>query len=198
MIEYKRAGIGFVAIAGEGAGARWSAPRRATASSKTPASSAWCTCAAAIHGPCRASLGAHALGIRNVLCGANSPGSTAIASNLNRGLDLGGYPLGSQTSFLVGMMLHPSFAEPDETLRRVDFVITEPVFDLNVLDEFLKRIEPYQLPVIAGIRPLTSLADAEFLINERRTPVPRADLDDRGTAFGSRSARLSCQTEICI
>ena len=99
----------------------------------------------------------------------------------NRGLDRGGHPLGSQTSFLVGVLvgvsIDPSLAEAEEALRRVDFVITEPVFDLDALDEFLKRLEPCQLPVIVGIRTLTGLADAEFLINERRTPVPSAYLD---------------------
>ena len=71
----------------------------------------------------------------------------------------------------------------------MDFVITAPVFDLDALDEFLKRIEPYQLPVIVGIRPLTSLADAEFWINERRTPVPSAYLDRLRAARSGEAAR---------
>jgi methionine synthase / methylenetetrahydrofolate reductase(NADPH) len=191
-IEYQRAGIGFVATAAEGAGARWSAP----AACHRIQQAAGIECVLQVRGGDPRAvqselLSADALGIRNVLCGANSPGSPAIASNLTRGLDLGGHPLGSQTCFLVGILvgvpLDPSFAEPDETLRRVDFVITEPVFDLDVLSEFLKRIEPYRLPIIAGIRLLTSLADAEFLINERRTPVPSAYLDRMRVSEAGRS-----------
>ncbi len=177
-IEYQRAGIGFIAMAAEGVGARWGAP--AACHRIQQAASVECVLQVRARDPRAVQselLSADALGIRNVLCAADRPGSVAIAYNLTRGLDLGGHPLGSQTCFLVGALLDPSLVEPDETLRRVDFAITEPVFDLDVLSEFLERMEPYQLPIIAGIRPLTSLADAEFLINERRTPVPSVYLD---------------------
>jgi homocysteine S-methyltransferase len=141
-------------------------------------------------------LAAHALGIRNILCAGSgsavvasnmtASNSNMVASNLNRGLDFGGRPLGSQTSFLIGIMLKPSSlkpvpAEPDESLdpslHDADFVITEPIFDLDVFDQLLKRLETNQLPVIASIRPLTGLRDAEFLIHERDTPVAAAYLN---------------------
>jgi methionine synthase I (cobalamin-dependent) len=96
-------------------------------------------------------LGAHALGIRNVLC---TGAAIAIANNLNQGLDLSGHPIGSQTALLIG---------------GTDFLVTPPVFDLEAFEIFLRDVSS---PVIAGIRPLTSLRDAEFMINEMRVPIP--------------------------
>jgi len=96
-------------------------------------------------------LGAHALGLRNVLC---EGAAIRIATNLNQGLDLGGYPLGSQTAFLIG---------------GADFLLTPPVFDVDAFEALARDAGA---PVIAGIRPLTSLRDAEFIINEMRVPIP--------------------------
>ena len=53
-----------------------------------------------------------------------------------------------------------------------EYAITQPVFDLRILEIFLKRIEGFRIPVIAGIWPLTSLRNAEFMKNDLRVSVP--------------------------
>jgi homocysteine S-methyltransferase len=137
-------------------------------------------------------LGAHVLGLRNILAitgdppsFALQPGSNAIfdvdsiglvnvLANLNRGLDIGGNPLGVQTSFLVGVGANPFAPEPDEQLRRfrykveagADFTVTQPVFDVPRLAAFLERIREFHIPVLASVAPLSSFRHAEYLNNE--------------------------------
>ncbi len=68
----------------------------------------------------------------------------------------------------------------DEELRRfawkveggAEYVVTQPVFDLNLIEEFMRNTAAYGLPIIAGIWPLTSYRNAEFMVNELRVPVP--------------------------
>ena len=143
-------------------------------------------------------LGAHAVGIRNLICITGDPprmgsypGATAvfdvdsiglvnIVNNLNRGLDIGGNSMGSQTSFLIGVGANPGALKLEEELQRFDwkvqagaeYVVTQPVFDPELLERFLARIEDARIPVIAGIWPLTSYRNAEFMMNELRAPVP--------------------------
>jgi len=160
-------------------------------------------------------LGAHALGIRNLLCITGDPprmgtypGATAvfdvdsiglvnIVSNLNQGLDIGGNPTGSQTSFVIGVGANPGAVNLDEEVRRLElkvkagaeYVVTQPVFDLALLEKFLKRIEGFQIPLIAGIWPLTSYRNAEFMVNELRVPVPRQSLERMREAASAEKAR---------
>jgi methionine synthase / methylenetetrahydrofolate reductase (NADH) len=47
-----------------------------------------------------------------------------------------------------------------------EYAITQPVFDLAQLDRFLTHAERFRIPVVAGIWPLVSLRNAEFLANE--------------------------------
>jgi methionine synthase / methylenetetrahydrofolate reductase (NADH) len=148
-------------------------------------------------------LGAHAAGIRNLLCITGDPprmgqypdatavfdvdavGLTKIVYNLNRGLDLGGNPIGSQTSLLVGVGANPGALNLDEELRRferkvqagAEYVMTQPIFDVDLLEAFLERTREHKLPFIAGIWPLGSYRNAEFMINELRVPVPEPILD---------------------
>jgi len=143
-------------------------------------------------------LGAHTMGVRNLICITGDPprmgtypdasavfdvdaiGLTNIVNNLNQGLDIGGNPIGSQTSLAIGVGANPGAVNPDEELRRfawkveagAEYVVTQPVFDLNLLEKFLRKTESYRLPVIAGIWPLTSYRNAEFMVNELRVPVP--------------------------
>jgi methionine synthase I (cobalamin-dependent)/5,10-methylenetetrahydrofolate reductase len=140
-------------------------------------------------------LGAHALGIRNVWAVTGDPpqiatlpsatavfdvdaiGLVNVLSNLNRGLDMNGNPLGTQTSFLIGVGLNPNALDPDEELRRFEykikaganFGVIRPVFDLDRLTGFLRRVQALDvqhIPLLAGIHPLTSFRNAEFLNNE--------------------------------
>lgn len=115
-------------------------------------------------------LDAQALGVRNVSCRVDAAGLAATVAEMNRG----------QTSLLVGVAVDPSSPDGDGELRRfesqaragVDYIVARPVFDLDILDEFLKRVEPYQLPVIAGIGVLKSSREAELLIEAHGMAVP--------------------------
>jgi methionine synthase / methylenetetrahydrofolate reductase(NADPH) len=143
-------------------------------------------------------LGAYAIGIRNLICitgdppkMGNYPDATAvfdvdaiglvnIVHNLNRGLDIGGNAIGTATSFVIGIGANPGAANLDEELRRfeykveagAEYAVTQPVFDLRLLETFLRRVEHCRIPVIAGIWPLVSLRNAEFMKNELRVSVP--------------------------
>jgi homocysteine S-methyltransferase len=143
-------------------------------------------------------LGAHAAGIRNLICITGDPprmgaypsatavfdvdaiGLTNIVNNLNHGLDIGGNPIGSQSALLIGVGANPGAVDLEEELRRfewkaqagAEYVVTQPVFDLDLLEQFMKRIEHVRIPLIAGIWPLTSFRNAEFMVNELRVPVP--------------------------
>jgi methionine synthase I (cobalamin-dependent)/5,10-methylenetetrahydrofolate reductase len=162
-------------------------------------------------------LGAQASGLRNVLCVTGDPpragaypsgavagvfevdsiGLTRIARDLNHGIDLGGNPLGSQTALLLGVAANPASTHLDEELRRLErkaeagaeFIVTQPVFDLALLDAFLKRIESFHLPVIAGVWPLSSIRNAEFLVHELRVPIPEESLSRMRTAENAEAAR---------
>jgi len=143
-------------------------------------------------------LGACALGLHNLICITgdppklgNYPDATAvfdvdsiglvnIAHNLNLGVDIGANPIGSATSFVIGVGANPGISDIDEEVRRFEykceagahFAVTQPVFDLRLLEKFLRRVEHCRLPVMAGIWPLTSVRNAEFMRNELRVSVP--------------------------
>ena len=160
-------------------------------------------------------LGAAATGIHNLICitgdppkMGNYPDATAvfdvdsiglvnIVHNLNRGLDLGGNPLGSGTSFVIGVGANPGLPNLDEEVKRfeykvqagAEYVVTQPVFDLRLLENFLKRIEHCRIPVVAGIWPLTSARNAEFMKNELRVSVPDEILNRMIKATTPEAAR---------
>jgi len=160
-------------------------------------------------------LGAYGLGIRNLICITGDPprmgsypeatavfdvdsiGLTNIVNNLNQGLDIGGNPMGSQTALVIGVGANPGALNLEEELRRfewkvqagAEYVVTQPVFDLRLLEGFLRSIEGYRIPVIAGIWPLTSYRNAEFMVNELRVPVPDAFLERMRRAESAEAAR---------
>ncbi|HEX8149471.1 MAG TPA: bifunctional homocysteine S-methyltransferase/methylenetetrahydrofolate reductase [Pyrinomonadaceae bacterium] len=137
-------------------------------------------------------LGAAALGLRNLLLITGDPpkmgpypdatavfdidsiGLTNMVNKLNHGLDLGNNPTGTPTSFVIGVGVNPGAVNLDEEIKRfewkveagAEFAITQPVFDTEQLRDFLKRIEHVRVPVVAGIWPLVSYRNAEFLHNE--------------------------------
>src|SRR5262245_63818823 len=88
--------------------------------------------------------------------------------------------MGSQTALLIGVGANPGALNLDEEIRRfewkveagAEYVVTQPVFDLDLMEAFLKRTEHCKIPVICGIWPLTSFRNAEFMVNELRVPVP--------------------------
>jgi methionine synthase / methylenetetrahydrofolate reductase(NADPH) len=137
-------------------------------------------------------LGAHSMGVRNVLLITGDPpqigdypdataagdvdsiGLTNMVTHLNRGSDVGGQGIGAPTAFHVGVAVNPAALDPDEELRRfeykvkagAEFAITQLVFDAAELARFLRRIEGFRIPVIAALAPLDSLRHTEFMANE--------------------------------
>jgi len=137
-------------------------------------------------------LGAFALGIKNILAITGDPpklgnypdatgvfdvdsiGLVNILNRLNHGLDIAGNPIGKPAAFFIGVGANPGAINLDEEIKRLEwkvdagaeFIITQPVFDLNVLENFIKRIEHIRRPLIAGLWPLTSIRNAEFMNNE--------------------------------
>jgi methionine synthase / methylenetetrahydrofolate reductase(NADPH) len=160
-------------------------------------------------------LAAHTTGVRNLICITGDPprmgtypdatavfdvdsiGLTNVANNLNHGLDIGGNPIGSQTALLIGIGANPGALNMDEELRRfcwkveagAEYVVTQPVFDLDLLEKFLRNTAQYGLPIIAGIWPLTSYRNAEFMVNELRVPVPEEYMQRMRSAEGVEQAR---------
>ncbi|WP_461413199.1 bifunctional homocysteine S-methyltransferase/methylenetetrahydrofolate reductase [Gemmatimonas sp.] len=137
-------------------------------------------------------LGASALGLRNLLLITGDPpkmgpypdatavfdidaiGLTNLVSQLNRGLDPGRNPIGEPTRFVIGVGVNPVAIDAGHELKRfhwkveagAEYAITQPVFDPAQLESFLESIHDVRIPVIAGIWPLVSARNAEFLANE--------------------------------
>jgi homocysteine S-methyltransferase len=160
-------------------------------------------------------LGAAGIGIRNLICITgdppklgNYPDATAvfdvdsiglvnIVRNLNHGLDIGGNPIGHGTCFVIGVGANPGLPDMDEEIRRfhykveagAEYVVTQPVFDIGQLESFLRRIEDCRIPVIAGIWPLVSVRNAEFMKNELRVSVPEEIVTRMARATSAEAAR---------
>ena len=137
-------------------------------------------------------LGAAALGLRNLLIITGDPpkmgpfpdatavfdidsiGLTNMVNKLNHGLDLGNNPIGQPTAFSIGVGVNPGAINLDEEISRfewkveagAEYAITQPVYDTKQLKSFLKKIEHVRIPIVAGIFPLVSLRNAEFMQNE--------------------------------
>jgi methionine synthase I (cobalamin-dependent)/5,10-methylenetetrahydrofolate reductase len=137
-------------------------------------------------------LGAHSMGLRNLLIVTGDPprigdypdatavfdvdsiGLTNVVATLNRGLDIGRQSIGQPTGFHIGVAANPSALNLDEEIRRfqfkveagAEFAITQPVFDPGELERFLKRIAAFRIPIIVSVTPLESLRHAEFMANE--------------------------------
>lgn len=160
-------------------------------------------------------LGAAAIGIKNLICITgdppklgNYPDATAvfdvdaiglvnIVHNLNNGMDIGGNPIGSATAFALGVGANPGVPNIDEEIRRfeykveagAEFAVTQPVFDLRLLEAFLDRIKHCRIPVVAGIWPLTSTRNAEFMKNELRVSIPDSIIQRMSDAGSAEAAR---------
>lgn len=158
-------------------------------------------------------LGASALGLRNLLLITGDPpkmgpypdatavfdidsiGLVNLVSQLNRGLDPGRNAIGEPTRFVIGVGANPAAIAPEEELRRfhwkveggAEYAITQPVFDLAQLEKFLNSIKDVRIPIIAGIWPLVSARNAEFLANE----VPGITVPDRILARMRRASQMS-------
>ena len=160
-------------------------------------------------------LGGHAAGVRNLICITGDPprmgpnlnatavfdvdaiGLVNIVNNLNHGLDISGNPMGSQTALLLGVGANPGALNIDEEIHRfelkveagAEYAVTQPVFDLDLLERFLKLTERFRIPVICGIWPLTSYRNAEFMVNELRVPVPEHFMERMRKVDNAEKAR---------
>ena len=149
-------------------------------------------------------LGAHAMGIRNLMLVTGDPGRvgdypdatavfdvdsiglTNLVARLNHGADVGGQAIGARTAFHIGVSINPTAPKLDDELRRFDykveagaeFVLTRPIFDVSGFERVLRRIEASHLPVVAGVLAFESARHAEFLANEEPgVRVPEALLE---------------------
>jgi methionine synthase / methylenetetrahydrofolate reductase(NADPH) len=145
-------------------------------------------------------LGAYTLGIRNMLLITGDPpikgdypeatpvfdvdaiGLVNLVNHLNHGHDVGDRKIGKPTGFLIGVGVNPTAVNFEREMERfqrkveagAEYAVTQPVFDLEALERMLEAIQPYRIPILAGIWPLQSLRNAEFLNNE----VPGVDIPD--------------------
>jgi methionine synthase / methylenetetrahydrofolate reductase(NADPH) len=168
-------------------------------------------------------LGSSSIGLRNILCVTGDPpkqgnypdassvfdvdsiGLVNIARRLNHGLDIGSNSIGASTNFTIGVAANPGVPDLENELRRfaykveagAEYVITQAVFDLRLLEEFLERIKDHRIPAIAGIWPLTSLRNAEYMKNDLRVAMPeeimlrmaQADTPETARAEGIKIAQ---------
>jgi len=160
-------------------------------------------------------LGAASIGVKNILCLTgdppklgNYPDATAvfdvdaiglvnIVNNLNHGLDIGGNPIGVSTGLTIGVAANPGVPDVENEIRRFaakveaggEYAITQPVFDLRLLEYFMKRVEAFRIPVVAGIWPLTGLRNAEFLKNDLKVAMPEEILARMSHVASPEAAR---------
>ena len=143
-------------------------------------------------------LGASSIGLRNIFCITGDPprlgnypdatvvfdvdsiGLVNLVRRLNLGLDIGGNSIGASAGFTIGVAANPGAPDMEQELKRfrykveagAEYAITQPIFDLRLLENFLGHIKDFRIPVIAGIWPLASLRNAEFMKNDLRIAMP--------------------------
>jgi 5,10-methylenetetrahydrofolate reductase len=160
-------------------------------------------------------LGAHAMGVRNLLIitgdarsvgdypdatavfDVDSIGLTNVVSRLNSGVDVGGQTIGTPTAFHIGVMVNPGAENLDAEIRRfeykleagAEFAITRPVFDVRGFEQFHKRVASAGIPLLLGLRPFDSVLNAEFMANEvPGVTVPEPVLERMRRAEGADAA----------
>src|SRR5688572_31346403 len=169
-------------------------------------------------------LGAAAVGLRNILLITGDPpkmgpypnatavfdidaiGLTNLVSQLNRGLDPGGNAIGQPTRFAIGVGVNPAALDLAHEIRRfewkvdagAEYAITQPVFDAAQLERFLERIKHVRIPIIAGIWPLVSARNAEFLANEVPGVVVPPEIIARMRAASDKSKEAAVAEGIAI
>lgn len=158
-------------------------------------------------------MGLYAVGIHNILIITGDPpkmgdypdatavfdvdaiGLTNMVNRTNHGVDLGGTKLDAPTGFLIGVGLNPGAIGVEHEIRRLEwkvdagaeYAITQPVFDPDILLNFLPKIKHIKIPIIAGVWPLVSLRNAEFM----NTEVPGASVPDRYMERMRRAQEIS-------
>jgi len=169
-------------------------------------------------------LGAAAVGLHNLLLITGDPpkmgpypnatavfdidaiGLTNLVSQLNHGLDPGGNAIGAPTKFTIGVGVNPAALDPAQELKRfewkveagAEYAITQPVFDVSQLEKFLRTIEHTRIPIVAGIWPLVSHRNAEFLANEVPGVVVPSAIIERMRAASAKSKEHGVAEGIAI
>ena len=167
-------------------------------------------------------IGAHALGIRNVLAlrgdpprvgdypnatpvwDVNAVGLITIIANLNRGLDANETPIGDHASFLVGAAVNPGAEDLERELRLLrrkvaagaNFIVTNPIYDPAALDRLREITREVRVPVLVGVMPLRSLRHAEYLHNEVPGISVPQELRDRMERAGERAAEFGVDLSV--
>jgi homocysteine S-methyltransferase len=167
-------------------------------------------------------IGAHALGIRNIIAmrgdpprvgdnptatavwDVNAVGLITIIANLNRGLDANGTPIGQNAAFHIGAAVNPGADDLERELRLLrrkiaagaDFVVTNPIYDAGALERLRDIAAEVHVPILVGVLPLRSARQAEYLHNEvPGISVPQA-LRDRLTAAGDHAEELGVELAV--
>ena len=165
-------------------------------------------------------LGAHALGVRNVIALTGDPppeasqssavwdvdaiGFIRILKRLNEGVDVAGNSLGRPTDFFVACAANPTAGDVPIELSRVrakldagaDLLMTQPVYDLATIEEFFERLGTIDVPVLLGILPLMSSRHAEFIHNELEGVVVPDAIRERMRAAGEAGADAGLEVAI--
>ncbi|MDH3982262.1 MAG: bifunctional homocysteine S-methyltransferase/methylenetetrahydrofolate reductase [Kiritimatiellaceae bacterium] len=174
-------------------------------------------------------LGGYAGGLRNYLIITGDPpklgdypdstavfdvdavGLTQVVNNLNHGVDVGANPINPPTGILIGVGANPCAVEPERELQHylnkvnagAEYSITQPIFDPEALLRFMDAAEAKggTIPVVAGVWPLVSLRNAEFLATEvPGVEIPKAILERMSHAKTKEDGRklgIEIAREIC-
>lgn len=161
-------------------------------------------------------IGAHALGIRNIIAlrgdpprvgdnpnatavwDVNAVGLITILVNLNQGRDANGTPIGNRAAFHVGAAVNPGADDLERELRLLrrkiaagaNFIVTNPIYDPAALERLRGIAAEVRVPILVGVLPLRSVRQAEYLHNEvPGITVPEA-LRDRLERAGDRAEEL--------
>jgi len=169
-------------------------------------------------------LGASAIGLRNILLITGDPpkmgpypnatavfdidaiGLTNLVNKLNHGLDPGGNAIGAPPSFALGVGVNPGAIDVAHELKRfawkveagAEYAITQPVFDVEQLERFLASIDGARIPIVAGIWPLLSLRNAEFMANEVPGVIVPPHIIERMRRASAKSKEHGLQEGIAI
>lgn len=141
-------------------------------------------------------IGAHVMGIRNIIALTGDPpslgdypnvtpvydidsiGLVKVLRAMNEGTDAAGSPLGRKASFTIAVACDPTRTDLEEEADRLHgkisagghFIMTQPIYEMvtwtNFLDIYQRKYGPISIPVLIGILPLQSHRHAEFLYNE--------------------------------
>ncbi|HEX5658842.1 MAG TPA: bifunctional homocysteine S-methyltransferase/methylenetetrahydrofolate reductase [Polyangiales bacterium] len=173
-------------------------------------------------------LAAHELGVRNLVVITGDPpkmgdfpnatsvydtdsiGLLRLISAMNRGYDPGGKALGGATQFLCATGAEPAAHDYQRELDRLkekidagaELIMTQPVYDPDVLGRMLNDVSGLGVPVLVGLLPLASYKNAEFLHNEvpgMKVPEPiRERMKQAGGGETGRSEGIAIAREMLL